>query len=272
MSLAVALSLLAQDLYADDNLFAWLVMFQDAVERTPDERARMVSGLGFKKAGFEAFDRYVPIFEAQVDAYRRHGVELLSLLLFIRTDRPSREKSVQSILEVVHRRGWRPQIWAAFPRGHLDKLPVAERLPLCVKAFSQLAEATPCPVSLYNYGGWFGETDVQLSIIRAVSRPIGTVFNFHRGHEHISRFADTLGRLKPHLTAVNLNGMKSPGPLILPLGQGDHDLAMLRGLRDSGWSGPIGLIDHRPGIDAAQALRENLAGLSRLRAALSPSD
>lgn len=269
MSLALALSLVSQDLYGQENLHAWLAMFEDSVPRTPEERARMISGLGFKKAGFEAFDRYVPIFEEQVDAYGRHGVELLSVLLFIRTETPSLEKSVQSILEVVHRRGWRPQIWAAFPRGHVDKLPVSDRLPICVKAFSNLAEATACPVSLYNYGGWFGETDVQLAIIRGASRPIGTVFNFHRGHAHIPRFAETIEKLKPHLRAVNLNGMKHPGPLIFPLGQGDHDLALLRQLRDSGWRGPIGLIDHRPGVDAERALRENLAGLSRLRVPLS---
>jgi hypothetical protein len=53
-------------------------------------------------------------------------------------------------------------------------------------------------------------------------------------------------------------------PKILPLGQGQHELAMMRIIRDSGYRGPIGILDHRGDTDAEQSLRENLEGLQRL--------
>ena len=37
-------------------------------------------------------------------------------------------------------------------------------------------------------------------------------------------------------------------------------------IADSGYDGPIGLIDHRPKIDAEFSLRENLAGMQKILA------
>ena len=41
---------------------------------------------------------------------------------------------------------------------------------------------------------------------------------------------------------------------------------MLRVVRDSGWQGPVGIVGDRPQLDAEVALRDNLAGLEKLRA------
>jgi hypothetical protein len=35
-------------------------------------------------------------------------------------------------------------------------------------------------------------------------------------------------------------------------------------VRDSGYRGPIGILDHRPEIDAETSLRQNLDGLRKL--------
>ena len=35
-------------------------------------------------------------------------------------------------------------------------------------------------------------------------------------------------------------------------------------IRDSGYRGPIGILDHRPETDAEVSLRENLTGLQKL--------
>ncbi len=52
--------------------------------------------------------------------------------------------------------------------------------------------------------------------------------------------------MKPHLLALNLNGMrKTAARKILPLGQGDDDLALLKTISDSGYRGPIGILNHR---------------------------
>ena len=51
---------------------------------------------------------------------------------------------------------------------------------------------------------------------------------------------------------------------ILPLGQGKHETAMLQTLIDSGYSGPIGILDHRNDTDSKIALKANLDGLKIL--------
>lgn len=75
--------------------------------------------------------------------------------------------------------------------------------------------------------------------------------------EHIPTFDE-------ELTCVNLNGMTRGGPKILNLGEGAEDVPILRMIRDSGYAGPLGILDHRPEMDAAEALRGNLDGLPGL--------
>jgi hypothetical protein len=55
--------------------------------------------------------------------------------------------------------------------------------------------------------------------------------------------------------------------LILPLGQGDLDLGLLKVIRDSGYHGPIGILNHT-GVDAEGRLQDNLDGLDWLVAQL----
>jgi hypothetical protein len=78
----------ATDLFADENLTAWLVMFTDPVRRTPHERAAMLQRLGLGRVGFEAFDRYVPLLEQQMEAYGRQGIEVTCVYVVINTDTP----------------------------------------------------------------------------------------------------------------------------------------------------------------------------------------
>ncbi len=269
----------AESLYATDNLTAWLVMFTDSVKRTPDERAEMVAQFGFKKAGFEAFKKYVPILEQQMDAYAKRNIKVTSVYVVVETETPSEEAHVKQILDVLQRRGETPQIWAMFGRGSFQSTTDEERNKKLIAAFSDLAKCVDkagCELALYNYGSWFGTLDVQLAVIEGVRQntgiKIGTVLNFHRGHQHMKDFPLVLEQMMPHLYAVNLNGMNwkdadydGGGARILPLGSGDYELTMMRQLAESGYRGPIGIIDHRSGVDAEVALKENLDGLVKLR-------
>jgi hypothetical protein len=36
---------------------------------------------------------------------------------------------------------------------------------------------------------------------------VGIVYNQHHGHDHLERFAGLMEMMKPHLLALNLNGM-----------------------------------------------------------------
>ena len=53
----------------------------------------------------------------------------------------------------------------------------------------------------------------------------------------------------------------------MPLGQGDLDLKLLRIIRDSGWHGPLGILNHTD-EDAEARLQDNLDGLDWLVAQL----
>jgi hypothetical protein len=73
--------------------------------------------------------------------------------------------------------------------------------------------------------------------------------------------------MKPHLLVLNVNGMtrdgEKSGQKILPLGQGDLDLNLLKTIQASGWQGPIGILNHTD-EDAEARLRDNLEGLDWL--------
>jgi len=127
-----------------------------------------------------------------------------------------------------------------------------------------------CRLALYNHGGWAGQPANLAAVARWLrvhheSDRVGIVYNLHHGHEHIAGFAEALALMQPYLFCLNLNGMNDDEkPKILPVGQGQHDLALLRIIRGSGYAGPIGILDHRGDVDAEEALRANLDGLKRL--------
>ena len=97
---------------------------------------------------------------------------------------------------------------------------------------------------------------------------MGIVYNQHHGHEHVQRFPQLLKKMQPSLLALNLNGMSADTKKeILPIGQGEFDLDLLRVIQKSGWEGPIGILNHTD-EDAEGRLRDNLEGLDWLVARL----
>ena len=100
------------------------------------------------------------------------------------------------------------------------------------------------------------------------------VYNLHHGHEHLDRFAPLFAKIMPYLRTLCLNGMDKEGDRhgrkILPLGQGERDLDLLRIICVSGYNGPIGILGHTQD-DAEERLRDNLDGLDWLVPQLSGS-
>ena len=75
----------------------------------------------------------------------------------------------------------------------------------------------------------------------------------------------------PHLMAVNLNGMRAEGPMILPIGEGDREQEMIAIIHKSGYRGPVGLLHHQRTMDAATGLSRNIAGLRQILTAIGDS-
>lgn len=261
----------APSLFARENLVAWCIVPFDAKKRGPEERARMMKQLGISKFVYDWREKDIPTFDREIDALNRHGIVLQGFWTPYPAD-PARPNQLATILELLKRRRIETELWLSLgvdknfnAADEEKKLEIASA---AVAHVAREAKALNCKVGLYNHGGWFGEPENQIRVIERVKMPnVGIVYNFHHGHDHIARFPELLAKMLPHLLAININGMKH-GAKILPVGAGDHELAMLKAIKQSGYRGPIGILGHREEIDAEEALRLNLNGLKALLPAL----
>jgi putative heme-binding domain-containing protein len=261
----------ANDLFARKNLIAWCIVPFDSKKRSPEQRAAMLEKLGFQHFAYDWRAEHVATFDAEIEALKRHHVSLDAFWAPGELNRDTR-----NILDVLKRHQLKTQLWVLLDFG-ADRVTGAaqqKRVATAVEKLAPLAlEAASigCTVVLYNHGGWFGEPENQIEIVDALKKKgltnVGIVYNQHHGHDHIDRFPALLAKMKPYLLALNINGMDPQGDRhgrkILPLGQGSLDLGLLKVIRDSGYSGPIGILGHT--MDDAEArLQDNLDGLDWL--------
>jgi sugar phosphate isomerase/epimerase len=258
-------------LFGRDNLAAWCIVPFDARKRGPEERAVMLRRLGFKRFVYDWRAEHIPSFDAEMDALKRHGIELVGFWFPAALDQDAR-----TILDLLERHALHTQLWVTMADPAPQTEDQAEKVATAVRTLRPVADAAArigCTVGLYNHGGWFGEPENQLAILGRLERPnVGLVYNLHHGHDHLARFPALLTAMRPHLLALNLNGMvkdgDKTGKKILPLGQGTLDLFLLETIRDSGYRGPIGILGHTQD-DAEQRLQDNLDGLDWLIPQLS---
>jgi len=259
-------------LFAPQNLVAWCIVPFDAKKRGPEERAAMLEKLGIKQLAYDWRAEHVPTFDAELEALQRHHIKLTAFWF-----PGSLNNDAKIILDLLQRHKIQTQLWitggGAAPANAEER---QKRIAAEVNRIRPIAEAAAqigCTVALYNHGGWFGEPENQLAIIQQLDLPnVGMVYNLHHGHGHVDRFAELLQLMRPHLYCLNLNGMlrdgDQRGQKIVPLGQGELDLDLLRTIRESGYGGPIGILNHT-GADAEARLQDNLDGLRWLAAQLN---
>jgi hypothetical protein len=261
----------AYELFARSNIVAWCIVPFDAKKRGPEERAQMLERLGIHKFAYDWRAEHILTFDDEIAACRRHNIEITAWW-FPRT----LDKDAHAILAALERNKLRTQLWVMGGGGEAKSADEQkQRVSSEAKRIRIIADAAAkidCTVALYNHGGWFGEPTNQISIIKELRSVgvtnVGIVYNFHHGHDHIARFPELFRAMQPYLACVNINGMvrdgESAGKKILTIGQGDQELAMLRVVRNSGWRGPIGILNHRTELDAEVALRDNLRGLAEV--------
>jgi sugar phosphate isomerase/epimerase len=261
-------------LFDRENLVAWCIVPFDAARRGPEERAEMLDRLGIGRLAYDWREEHLPTFDQELDALDRHGIELTALWF-----PGSLDDTARFFLDRVAARGLTPQLWVTGggepTSGHEDQAARVSAEADRIRPIAEAAAKVGCKVALYNHGGWFGEPENQIAIIEALEMPnVGIVYNLHHGHAHLGRFPALLQVMKPHLLALNLNGMdrdgEAKGRKILAIGQGGEDARLLEVIRGSGWDGPIGILDHVPEADAEDQLRANLEGLRSLLDQSSP--
>lgn len=256
-------------LFGRENLVAWCIVPFDRRQRSPEERAEMLARLGFRHFAYDWRAEHLPTFERELDALKAHGISLDAVWF-----PAALNDDAKTILTLLERRDLHTQLWITMgdpaPQGGQSaKLAAAVAT---LKLIAAEADKIGCQVALYNHGGWFGEPENQLAVIEQLGMTnVGIVYNLHHGHDHLDRLETLLRKMRPHLLALNLNGMTRQGDRfgqkILPLSQGEVDLPLLRTICASGYRGPIGILGHTMD-DAQERLQDNLDGLDWLVAQL----
>jgi hypothetical protein len=268
------------DIFRQDNLAAWCIVPYDKARRNPEQRAAMLESLGIKKFVYDYRAEHVPYFEEEIIALKKHGIELTGWLFPQNPDPNDRTQIPPAslrMLEMFERHNVRPQLWVAKIGAPIDPgSPEVQERRIAAEVYglrpiAAAAKSRGLQMGLYNHGGWYGEPENQIAIIDRLRKEgfdnVGIVYNQHHGHGHIARFAELMQRMAPYLICLNLNGMEingdTVGRKILPLGAGPEDVQLLKIIRNSGYKGVIGILNHT-GEDAELRLRDNMNGLAWL--------
>ena len=248
----------ARELFRRDNLVAWCIVPFDAKQRGPEERAAMLEKLGFKHYAYDWRPHHVAEFDREWDAIAKHGVALDAFW--------STPPDLDGLLAGFEKRGLRPSFWVmAQAPAELDQPAKVKHAADALRPLAEKAAKAGCRVSIYNHGGWGGEPENMVAVCEQLGMPsVGIVYNQHHGHDHLPRFKEALAKMLPHLHFLNLNGMTAEGDKkgkkILVIGQGDLDVALAKTICESGYTGPIGILNHTD-HDAEARLLDNLEGL-----------
>lgn len=273
-----ALAERATRLYGHDNLMAWCVVPFDGAKRGPKERAKMLQNLGIKSLVYDYRAEHIPQWEEEMIQLKAHEIQLRGWWF----PRTLNEEAKEIIALIEKHEGKQCDLWVTGSGDEVKPDQVQERLIQEVERLKPIAleaKRIGVRVGLYNHGGWFGRPETQLMIIQRLKAEgldnVGMVYNLHHGHGDMDRIEKLWPKMLPHLLAVNLNGMDSrlddPNRKILPIGEGSLDLAILKGLLNSSYQGPIGILNHT-NEDAEVRLRQNMQGLARLVKQLSISE
>lgn len=271
-SILPACSKPAKDIFAMENLVAWCIVPFDAKQRSPSERAELLQNLGFQKFAYDWREKHIPEFDEEVARIREKGIEMIAF--WWSGGLPKSEEDLNSSelmkmqLDFFKRNSLKLDVWMTLSDADLKNESDAVKYEQLSKRIDILAaelRKIDCRLGLYNHGGWGGEPENLMAVMKKVKSPnVGIVYNFHHGHEHLDKIHSAFPVMLPYLYCVNLNGMNRKGPKILPIGQGEEDARIIRMIIESGYDGPIGILGHIEDEDVEIVLRRNLEGLKGL--------
>ena len=259
------------DIYACNNLVAWCIVPYDVKKRGPEERCKMLDELGITKMAYDWRNEHIPTFDEELNTLEKHNIKLQAFWLPTDQD-PANDKTIGLILDLLKRHKVKTQLWCLVAKDEkLATMTQEEKVAYTAIPLAYIAKEAAkigCTLGLYNHGDWCGEPENQLAIIDYLKMPnIGIVYNFHHAETQMGRFAEFFPKILPHLLALNISGLKKgnggPGQVV-PIGQGDSEQEMMRIVRDSKYTGPIGIINEATAPDAEDGLRLNIDGLKKM--------
>jgi sugar phosphate isomerase/epimerase len=260
-----------ESLFARSNLLAWCIVPYDSLHRRPAERLAMLEQLGIHQYVWDWRQQHLGDLPEEIRLARASRVRLHGAWLWIdgQVDRVGRlGPSNRAVMDAIAAADASVEYWVGIHDNVFAGLDDQARVEKGAALFAFLrdeAGETGSTVALYNHGGWFGNPENQVKIIRAAgARGLGIVYNFHHAYGEADRFAELLPLMLPYLRAVNLSGVVDGRGDILPIGQGTREREMIAALQASSYRGPVGIIGHTEGEDVALALQRNITGLERL--------
>lgn len=257
--------------FETNNLIPWSIVAFDSVERNPEQRVKMVKDLGFNQYAFGGRTKHIETLAQEIAIARKENIKISAVWLYLNHQKDTVGKlkpESEKIFQTLKQTGLKTQIWVGFHPEFFNGLSQTEAVKKgreMVGYLCERAQEIDCNIALYNHGGWQGEPENQLEIIKSLPQyNIGIIYNFHHGHTQLERYPQIIDEILPYLWCVNLNGMKEEGPKIMTIGQGANEKEMIQLLLDKGYKGPWGILGHVKGGDAEFILEENLNGLQTL--------
>jgi sugar phosphate isomerase/epimerase len=262
----------SESVFSKDNVVPWCVVPFDARQRNPAERAEMLRNLGFKTLAYDWREKNIPEFDEEIRQLKKNDISMVAF--WWSGGLPQNEETLKSSermnvqLDFFRRNSLNLDVWVSISPGDLHNEPDDVKYTQLARRIDILAgelAKSGCRLGMYNHGGWGGEPENMVEIIKRVkSSNVGIVYNFHHAHEHLERMPTAFNIMLPYLYCVNLNGMNKNGPKILPLGQGQEDAHIINMITESGYNGPVGIIGHIEDEDVEMVLKRNLEGLKKL--------
>jgi hypothetical protein len=254
-----------------NNIFPWCIVAFDSMERSPAQRIQMLKDLGFKKYAYDWRDKHLDEMESELKLAKENDIEVLSVWLWCNAKRDSLNNlspSNERIFKILKGIELKTTIWLSFSSNYFKDITQEQSLQKAtamVEFISGKAKEISCKVALYNHGGWFGDPNNQVEIIKALPQyNLSIVYNFHHAHQYLDELPQIAKTIKPYISAVNLNGMRKEGPKILTIGEGDYEKKMIGLLIDEGFQGPWGVLGHIENEDVKMVLERNIAGLNTM--------
>jgi len=251
-----------------DEVSPWCILGFDSLDRTPKQRIAMLKEMGFTRYGYNRGKGNFEEMKKEFDLAGENNIEIVSVFLWLNADRDSIGKlspSNQLLLSNLELVEQKPTIWVSFSNNFFEDLNQEESIELSIELIQFIklkADKLGCKLALYNHRGWFGNPHNQVNILDKLGDDsITMVYNFHHAHEYIDEFPEIAHKIAPHLSFVNLNGVKKEGPEILPIGKGDHEFEMIEHLNKEGFDGPWGILGHIKTEDVQEVLIRNIDGL-----------
>src|SRR5690606_18318846 len=191
-----------------DNLVAWCIVPFDAMKRSPEERAAMLKEIGITRLAYDWREEHIPTFDAEFRALSNQGIKLEAFWLTASRN-AANNTHVKTVFDFLQRNQVKTQTWLLmFEWKGFDELSQAEKVAHMaeeIRYIAQKDDALGCQVAHYRRGGWVGDPEYRLEIIRQMGLyDVGIVYNLHHARSLDKRFKTFEPQIHPSFLGVNI--------------------------------------------------------------------